>query len=506
MAPGSGGRSQEGGACAALHARGTRRLPVATLTLLCGAGLLAAVPAAAARDTTPSMLAAEANPPAAPITAREPSFEIRLAQTQTGAGRKAAAADLVVLGPIRAAAGHKAALPLRLASETRSGGRYVVVLNAPAWLSFGGGEQIGSGVWLIERSALAKAEATFSSNASGSQDLKIGLGGKTGAIESVVAVRVEVEPAAITTGAIGSEAAGDAAPVIAPAPVPALRFAEAQNAASGKPQQQPAEIRTAQAQGQPGGAGSFTWERLISGDKPAAGPKQTAPTPAAPPAAAAGSKSEAELIQEAKHLVRECTTCHNLYGSDVGIPVMVGLTVDRFLDTMDLYKREKRDHKLMQVIAKSLTDEETRALALYLSRIKPAPQEAAGSAGTAASTAQSAADAVRAAQEPAQINLKRASDDKTRERIARWLQRGEAMLNAGDIAQARLLLQRASEYGDPRAAFLMATSFDPNALPWAPGIGMVAEPLTARRWYLLAKSLGGGGDIDTRLADLPAPQ
>ncbi|MFN3867849.1 MAG: c-type cytochrome [Hyphomicrobiaceae bacterium] len=429
----------------------------------------------------------------------------RLAQAQSGGDAAAARSKIIVSGPVRASAGETARLPVSLAADGQAGGRYVVVLDVPHWLSFDRGEQIGNGVWLIEHEKIASVAAAFSAAATGAHDLTIGLGGKTGAIDHVTTLRVEVAPKRITTGAIPAAADDGPATLRAPAPVPALRLAEAQAAASA-PAAKPIEVRTAQAQGEAGGAGGFTWEKLISGDKPAGGAAPAKPAAAPAPKAPSGAtRSEAELIQDAKHLVRECTTCHNLYGSDVGIPVMVGLTVDRFIDTMDLYKREKRDHKLMQVIAKSLTDEETRALALYLSRIKPAVQDTRTPA-SGSQLPESPVDTARAAQEPVAITLKRITDDKSRDRVARWLQRGEAMLKAGDISQARLLLQRASEFGDPRAAFLMATSFDPNALPWRPGTGMVAEPLMARRWYLLAKSLGGGGEVDTRLADLPAPQ
>lgn len=413
---------------------------------------------------------AEAARPAAEGTARA-AAPLRLAE--------AATAPLLVDGPVRGAAGGSASLPVRIAPGAKSRGRYVVVLKAPDWLSFRGGEQIGAGMWLLDRDRLDSVTMAFAGGAVGQVELSLGLGGKTGAIDNVTPLRVEIAaPAAATVPATTGAIADAEKAITPPAPVAATRTAQA------APPDAPANA--------PAG---FTWEKLIGGDKPAAAP---APAQPAKPAAAAGGKSEAELIQEAKHLVRECTTCHNLYGQDVGIPVMVGLTVDRFLDTMDLYRREKRDHKLMQVISKSLSEEETKALALYLSRIKPAaPSDVAGG-GLARMPAP---ETQASAQQPMTV-AKREIDDKTRERIARWLKRGEQMLEAGEIAQARLLLERATEFGDPRAAFLMATSFDPNALPWRPGIGMVAEPLKARRWYLLAKSLGAGAEADQRLADL----
>lgn len=396
--------------------------------------------------------------------------------------------SVVIDGPVLAAPGDSAALPVRIAPGAKARGRYVVVLKSPEWLSFRGGEQIGSGMWLLEREKLDSVRMVFSPKAAGEAELSLGVGGKTGAIDGVVALRVAVGPTASTPPPSTGPANERSEAIQAPAPVAATRVAQA------APADPPA----------PTAPGGFTWEKLIGGDKPAAAPAQPAPAkPAAPTAASA--KSEADLIQEAKHLVRECTTCHNLYGQDVGIPVMVGLTVDRFLDTMDLYRREKRDHKLMQVISKSLSEEETKALALYLSRIKPAsPSDVSGGSGGAMAR-MPAAETQVTSQQPMTV-AKRELDDKTRDRLGRWLKRGETMLNAGDIAQARLLLERASEFGDARAAFLLGQSFDPNALPWRSNIGMVAEPLKARRWYLLAKSLGAGDEADQRLADLPVPR
>ena len=440
--------------------------------------LAATAPAAAAVDSE-----AAASPNVSrPTFSGQPAFSgqnepVKVAQTT--------AASVVIDGPVLGAPGDSAALPVRIAPGAKARGRYVVVLKSPDWLSFRGGEQIGSGMWLLERDKLDSVRMVFSSKAAGEAELSLGVGGKTGAIDGVVALRVAVGPTTSTpapaTGTVGERS--DA--IQAPAPVAAPRVAQA------APADPPAPVA-------PGG---FTWEKLIGGNKPGTAPAQPAP---AKPAAAASTKSEADLIQDAKHLVRECTTCHNLYGQDVGIPVMVGLTVDRFLDTMDLYRREKRDHKLMQVISKSLSEEETKALALYLSRIKPAsPTDTSGGGGAMARMP--AAETQATSQQPMSV-AKRDLDDKTRDRLGRWLKRGEAMLNAGDIAQARLLLERASEFGDARAAFLLGTSFDPNALPWRSNIGMVAEPLKARRWYLLAKSLGAGDEADQRLADLPVPR
>lgn len=379
-----------------------------------------------------------------------------------------AAAPLSIAGPVEVQAGSSVPLPVKANAAAPVSGRYVVIYNAPGWLSFSNGQNVGDGIWLVERDRLADVKMTVVAGASGEQELTIGSGNRSGAIDWEERLLVKVKAAA-------AEAAPPAA-----------------------------ERRVAQANPQP--SGPVTWDKLLDGKSAPAYPQpgQEPPPPPPPPAAETGpKKSDAELLAEAKHLVRECTTCHSLYGQDDGIPVMVGLTVDRFMDTMDSYRREKRDHKLMQVTAKSLTEEQTRGLAMYLSRIKPAaPSDVAASGTGTAATGGSAGGT--AAGAPAAQFVKREADSATLARVARWIDRARSMLDNGDIAQARLLLERAAQYGDPQAAFLLATSFDPNALPWRTGMGLVAEPLKARRWYLVAKSLGGGAEIDARLAELPA--
>ena len=82
-------------------------------------------------------------------------------------------------------------------------------------------------------------------------------------------------------------------------------------------------------------------------------------------------------------------------------------------------------------------------------------------------------------------------------------ERAQEMIDNGNVSSARLLLRRAAEFGDARAALLIASSYDPNVLKWDPMTGIVPEPLMARKWYLEAKSLGAGPEVDRRLAALP---
>lgn len=77
------------------------------------------------------------------------------------------------------------------------------------------------------------------------------------------------------------------------------------------------------------------------------------------------------------------------------------------------------------------------------------------------------------------------------------------MIDDGNVSSARLLLKRAAELGDARAAFMIAPSCDPNVLRRDPMTGLVAEPLKARKWYLEAKALGAGPEVDRRRSALP---
>ena len=85
-----------------------------------------------------------------------------------------------------------------------------------------------------------------------------------------------------------------------------------------------------------------------------------------------------------------------------------------------------------------------------------------------------------------------------RQEIADLMRRGEEFIVAGDLASARLVLQRAAEAGDPRAALMLAGTFDPIVLEKI-GIqafardlirGFAPDMALARTWYELAKELG----------------
>jgi hypothetical protein len=74
--------------------------------------------------------------------------------------------------------------------------------------------------------------------------------------------------------------------------------------------------------------------------------------------------------------------------------------------------------------------------------------------------------------------------------IATLVKRGQDFLQNGDIASARLLLQRAAEAGSASAAFTLGTTFDPLMIKRLGVIGIEADVAHARAWYQKAVGLG----------------
>lgn len=76
------------------------------------------------------------------------------------------------------------------------------------------------------------------------------------------------------------------------------------------------------------------------------------------------------------------------------------------------------------------------------------------------------------------------------EEISTLLKRGEELLRTGDLAGARLLLQRAAEARDPVGALALATTYDPNVLAELGVRGVAGDPAKARSWYEKAREYG----------------
>jgi hypothetical protein len=87
------------------------------------------------------------------------------------------------------------------------------------------------------------------------------------------------------------------------------------------------------------------------------------------------------------------------------------------------------------------------------------------------------------------------------ETLAALMTRAKSLLALGDIAAARLLLERAANAEDASAAFLLAQTYDPAVLGVRDTRSITADPVMARDWYRKAASFGSA-DAQQRLTQL----
>ena len=81
------------------------------------------------------------------------------------------------------------------------------------------------------------------------------------------------------------------------------------------------------------------------------------------------------------------------------------------------------------------------------------------------------------------------------------MKRAKDMIAIGDIASARLLLERAAEAQEASAALLLAQTYDPAVLGTQDMRSITPEPAMARDWYQRAARLGSA-DAQQRLAQM----
>jgi len=103
-------------------------------------------------------------------------------------------------------------------------------------------------------------------------------------------------------------------------------------------------------------------------------------------------------------------------------------------------------------------------------------------------------DAAPPAPAPAPLAL-------TAEETRRLLARAANMVQQGDIASARLVLDRLARFGDARAAFALAETFDPRMLAQWNVRGIKPDPTRAKTYYSQAAKAGIGEARD-RLTEL----
>lgn len=71
-----------------------------------------------------------------------------------------------------------------------------------------------------------------------------------------------------------------------------------------------------------------------------------------------------------EYLSSECQTCHQVDGSDQGIPSITGWPTEDFAVAMHAYKQKLRPHPVMQMMAGRLNEEEIAALAAYFATLE----------------------------------------------------------------------------------------------------------------------------------------
>jgi hypothetical protein len=85
--------------------------------------------------------------------------------------------------------------------------------------------------------------------------------------------------------------------------------------------------------------------------------------------------------------------------------------------------------------------------------------------------------------------------------LDKLITRGEKFIEQGDVSAARLVLERAAQARDPRAALALGSTYDPNVLGRLGVVGVQPEPEKARTWYEKAAEFGSG-EANQRLTAL----
>ncbi len=85
--------------------------------------------------------------------------------------------------------------------------------------------------------------------------------------------------------------------------------------------------------------------------------------------------------------------------------------------------------------------------------------------------------------------------------LAALMKRAKGMIAIGDIAAARLLLERAADAQEASAALLLAQTYDPAVLGAQDTRSITPDPAAARTWYQKAAQLGSP-DASQRLAQM----
>jgi hypothetical protein len=74
--------------------------------------------------------------------------------------------------------------------------------------------------------------------------------------------------------------------------------------------------------------------------------------------------------------------------------------------------------------------------------------------------------------------------------IDELIARGQKFIELGDLSSARIVLERAAQARDPRAALALGSTYDPNVFGRLGIVGVQGQPEKAREWYKKAAELG----------------
>lgn len=102
----------------------------------------------------------------------------------------------------------------------------------------------------------------------------------------------------------------------------------------------------------------------------------------AAPAARTFAADDAKLLAYGKHLSAECSGCHRVDGVDNGIPSITGWAPIDFIATVGFFKDGSRPNPAMISVARSLDDEQIKALATYYGSLPMGRRRAAPPAAT----------------------------------------------------------------------------------------------------------------------------
>ena len=88
------------------------------------------------------------------------------------------------------------------------------------------------------------------------------------------------------------------------------------------------------------------------------------------------------------------------------------------------------------------------------------------------------------------------------EQVSRLIDGGDAFVKRADLRSARVLYERAVDFGDAQAALRLGASYDPAVLAWAGIRGLPGDPASAIYWYKRARDLGAVSEAAALLKNI----